>query len=592
MVAAGAVQKVSPFAVFRNHSFTRMWLAQLISTIGDSFTMIASGILVYQRTGSALSVGLMLMATSIPTLLIGMIAGVFVDRIDRKKIMIASDLSRGVLILLIPFLVSLDITWLYVLVFLSSAISTFFLPAYDSIVPEMASDEELTAANSMIAISSFGSTAVGFAASGLLAAYSIQVAFYIDGITFFISALLMAGIHIAPLKVEENTSVRVVVKNIGAGLKFLFGHSILRSMLVITIGYAFTVGISNSLLLPFSRDALGATTFEYGLQEGMTSIGFVVGSLLIARFSDRLREGLWVVFGLLGMGLCFVIYSFARSVPFAILIITFSGLLNSPYAIARRTILQRNTEREMRGRVFGASMTIANFMMLLGMAVAGLADLFGPRLMMQVAAGLCLALGLLALALPGIGRPSLTWVRSLGFLRKAAHAPGLELGRPASLADLDHLAGHIPALAGLAPEERKSLVRNIRYVEAPEGTAIVRQGERSDSAYFLLEGGTVAGREENGSERVLEVHAPGDFFGEIAALTGIQRTANVVTNQPSRLLQVPAVTLREMSRYPELNRLFLSKLTERMVRMDMIEMPKRNQLDQQVLRVLRTAEPE
>lgn len=82
-----------PLAVFRNPSFTstRMWLAQLISTIGDSFTIIASGILIFRLTGSALSVGLMLMATSIPTLMIGMIAGAFVDHVDRKKIMLVSD---------------------------------------------------------------------------------------------------------------------------------------------------------------------------------------------------------------------------------------------------------------------------------------------------------------------------------------------------------------------------------------------------------------------------------------------------------------------------------------------------------------------
>jgi MFS family permease len=193
MTVAAQVPKITPFAVFRNPSFARMWLAQLISTIGDSFTLIASGILIFRLTGSALSVGLMLMATSIPTLLIGMVAGVFVDRVDRKKIMLVSDISRGILILLIPSLIKFNVGWMYAIIFLTSAISTFFSPAYDSIIPEMASDEELTAANSMIAISSFGSTAVGFAASGLLAAYSIELAFYIDAVTFFISALLILG---------------------------------------------------------------------------------------------------------------------------------------------------------------------------------------------------------------------------------------------------------------------------------------------------------------------------------------------------------------------------------------------------------------
>jgi CRP-like cAMP-binding protein/predicted MFS family arabinose efflux permease len=592
MTVAIPTPKLSPFAVFRKASFTRMWLAQLISTIGDSFTMIAAGILIFQKTGSALSVGLMLMATSIPTLLIGMIAGVFVDRFNRKKIMIVCDLSRGVLISLIPILIRYNVVWMYVIVFLSSAISTFFSPAYDSIVPEMASDEELTAANSMIAISSFGSTAVGFAASGLLAAYSINLAFVIDAATFFISALLMSGIRIAPLKVEEKTSVAVVVNNLQGGLKYMFNNRILRSIVLISIVYAFMVGLGNTLLLPFATKALGATTFEYGLQEGLTSIGFVIGSLIMARFAYRLREGLWVIIGLLGMGLAYITYSFSRSVPFAIFVVTISGMMNSPYAVARRTLLQRNTDREIRGRVFGANMTISSVMMLLGMAAAGLADIYGPRLMMQITGLINLATAVVAILAPGIGRPAAEWIRSINLLRKASLAPRPELGRAATLADFDRLVSRLPALSFLSLDERKGLVKNMRYLEAAEGSMVVKQGETSDSAFFIVDGGTVAGREENSQERILEVHSPGDFFGEIAALTGIPRTANVVTRQPSTLLRVPAATLREMSKYPVLNRLFLSKMTERMMRMDMIEMPKRNVLDQQVLRDLRTSESE
>jgi DHA3 family macrolide efflux protein-like MFS transporter len=592
MTVAAQAPKVTPFAVFRNPSFTRMWLAQLISTIGDSFTLIASGILIFRLTGSALSVGLMLMVTSIPTLLIGMIAGVFVDRVDRKKIMIVSDISRGILISLIPFLIKFNVGWMYAIVFLTSAISTFFSPAYDSVIPEMASDEELTAANSMIAISSFGSTAVGFAASGLLAAYSIELAFYIDAVTFFISALLISGIKIMPLELEENTSVSLVVKNLQGGLKYLFGSRVLRSLLIVSLLYSVMVGLSNTLLLPFATDALHATTFEYGLQEGLTSIGFVVGSFIMAKFASRLRDGLWIIVGMLGMGVSTLIYSLSTSVVFAILFITVSGLMNAPLAIARRTMLQQNTEREVRGRVFGATRTLQNVLMLLGMGAAGLADVFGPRLMMQISAFTGLFVGVAAMLAPGIGRPAAEWLRSVSLLRKAAQAPGLGAGRVATMADMDRLIGRIPAFSILSSEERRSLLKDIHYLEAPEGTSIVRQGETSDAAYFILDGGSVAGREEDGRERVLEVHAPGDFFGEIAALTGLPRTANVVTNQPTNLLRVPADTLRQLSGYPELNRVFLSKMTERMLRMEMIDSPKINVLDQQVLRDLRTAEPE
>ena len=98
--------KISPLAVFRNRDFSFLWTAQLISTIGSSLTSLAASILIFRITGSALSVGLMLMATAAPSILVGLVAGVYVDRYNRKNIMIISDLLRGVLVILIPFTVS------------------------------------------------------------------------------------------------------------------------------------------------------------------------------------------------------------------------------------------------------------------------------------------------------------------------------------------------------------------------------------------------------------------------------------------------------------------------------------------------------
>src|SRR5689334_3871560 len=148
----------SIFSVFRNRSFTLLWTGQLISSMGSALTTLAASILVYRITGSALSVGLMLIATSGPTILIGLIAGVFVDRYDRKRIMLVSDYLRAILILLIPFLIPFNIFWLYIIVALCSGITQFFDSAHASVLPEVASEEELSAANSLMAISSVGST--------------------------------------------------------------------------------------------------------------------------------------------------------------------------------------------------------------------------------------------------------------------------------------------------------------------------------------------------------------------------------------------------------------------------------------------------
>lgn len=583
--------KPSAFSVFRNPSFTRMWFAQLVSTIGDAFTMIAAGIYVYRLTGSTLQVGLMLMATSVPMMLVGLFAGVFVDRYDRKRIMIMADLLRALFIFLIPILLPYSTIWLYVLIMMTSTVSTFFNPAFESILPETATDEELAAANSMIAISSFGSTAVGFAASGLIAAYSIEWAFYIDALTFLLSALVLLNLKVSPLAAIEETNVATVFRSLRNGLQFLVGDQILRSLLFIGMLYSLSVGIWNTLLLPFATEALGATEFEYGIQEGLTSIGFVAGSLLVARFAERLREGQWIIIGLLGMGVAGLFYALTSSLVVAIVLVTISGIMNAPFGVARRTLVQRHTDREVRGRVFGAQMTVGHILLLIGMAAAGLADVIGVRQMMLLGVALTTLAGLFALVAPGIGRPAADWLRSVRFLRAAAAAPSLEGGRMATPADMDRLIVRLPALSVLSNDDRQRLLKEAWYLEAVEGSVIVRHGEVSDAAYFIVDGRAIAGRVEDGQERVLEVLNAGDFFGEIAALTGLPRTANVVVDRDSSLLRVPASTLRELSGHPDLNRIFMSKMTERMVRMKMIELPKLMSLDQQMLRELRTPEP-
>src|SRR5512141_3225275 len=121
-MAESAPASVTTFSVFRNRNFSLMWSGQLVSTMGSALTSLAASIYIYRLTNSALSVGLMLMATAAPSLLVGLFAGVFVDRYDRKKIMIVCDLMRAVLVVLIPFLVPHGVVWLYIIVILTSAI--------------------------------------------------------------------------------------------------------------------------------------------------------------------------------------------------------------------------------------------------------------------------------------------------------------------------------------------------------------------------------------------------------------------------------------------------------------------------------------
>ncbi|MEA2519850.1 MAG: transporter, family, macrolide efflux protein [Chloroflexota bacterium] len=586
--------RLSAFSVFRKRDFRLLWSAQLVSTIGTALTDLAAGILVFRETGSALSVGLMFMATAVPTLAIGLFAGVFVDRYDRRRIMVIADVTRAAIVLSIPFLIHFNIVFLYVAVAAVSTVSQFFNPANDALLPEVATDEELAAANSWIMISSFGSTSVGFALSGLLAvAFSIEWAFWLDGLTFLVSAGLLLFVRVGKIEAEGDTSVKVVVDNLKEGVSTLVGTPLLRSLFLSGVPVYFSFGLWNVLLLPFAIEALHATEFEYGLQEGMTSVGFVVGSLLMARFAERFREGSWIVVATVAMGIAGVAYGFATSIPVAILLVTVSGFFNAPSSIARRVLMQRNTPRELRGRVFSAFAVARDVVFLVGIALAGLADVIDVRILVVVSSFVLIVAGLVTAVLPGLGRPAAEWRQAMSALRRARQQPaGAIAMRPATLADFDRLAGHLPALSRLDAGMRDALLAAATIRDVPAGTTIVDQGEIGDAAFFILDGRAAAGTPDaEGRYRSLASMTEGDFFGEIAALTGSRRTATVVAEEPTTVVEVPAATLRSLMVVPELGSLFLSKLTERLSRTNTADLPRFSGVDQASLKDLRTARP-
>jgi CRP-like cAMP-binding protein len=289
------------------------------------------------------------------------------------------------------------------------------------------------------------------------------------------------------------------------------------------------------------------------------------------------------------MGVVNAIYSQMTWVPLAIVFVMVSGFANAPSAIARGLIVQRNTPREVRGRVSSVFAVTRSVAFLIGMSAAGLADVWGVRALTLGSAVLVLVPGVLALVLPGLGQPAADWLRSVRLLRSAAAAPKAGTGRAATLADFDALVGKLPALSGLSTQDRRNLITGSRVVVIKSGTAILHKGETGDAVYFILDGRAVAGIEtEAGDYRSLETMRPGDFFGEIAALMGTARTANVVADEPTTLLLVPGTPFRNMMKDARISQIVHRKFLERVARTSIGDLPRFASLDQQDLRELRT----
>ena len=177
---------------------------------------------------------------------------------------------------------------------------------------------------------------------------------------------------------------------------------------------------------------------------------------------------------------------------------------------------------------------------LFGMAGAGLADVINVRLMIVVRVGpVVRRRPAFALVAPGLG------IRIAACGAGAARAPAVRRlpatpFRPATLADFDLLVGKLPTFARLSEAQRRAFVKDADVREVPAGTRIVEHGDTASAAYFILDGAATAGIPQEGGYRGLSTMRPGDFFGEIAALTGSPRTADVVADSDTTLLEVPA----------------------------------------------------
>jgi MFS family permease len=153
------------------------------------------------------------------------------------------------------------------------------------------------------------------------------------------------------------------------------------------------------LFLPFAIKVLGGSEFHFGLQQAAEGLGIALGSMVMARLADRIREGQWLAISYILMGVTSIFYSFSATIVMAILLQGLTGLVNAPSYISRQLVIQRSTPREMRGRVNSAFFVVRDSMFVLGMALAGLADLFDVRTIFFISAILLLFVGLAVLVL-------------------------------------------------------------------------------------------------------------------------------------------------------------------------------------------------
>lgn len=187
---------IKPLTLLREKDFTLLLTGQFFSALGDKLHYVALGVLIYRLTGSALEVGKMTLATFLPYLLFGLIAGAYVDRWNKKRTMITADLLRAVFVGLIPILIGYSINLVYFLTFLSTTANLFFSPAKMAVIPAIFTKEKILTATSLAETAENITEILGYALAGVLIMFiPIQKIFYLDSVTFLFSAALIFSMN-------------------------------------------------------------------------------------------------------------------------------------------------------------------------------------------------------------------------------------------------------------------------------------------------------------------------------------------------------------------------------------------------------------
>ncbi len=372
-----------------NANFRRLWIAQIISEVGDWFYSLAIYSLLLQFTGHASSVAFALMLQVLPQTVVGPIAGVINDRLRRKWVMIASDLARAAIVGAMLLVRSRSTVWLvYPLLVLESVMWAFFEPARTAVIPNITSDDDLLLANTISTTTWSINLVAGATLGGIaLALLGYQAAFLLNAVSFLFSAFFIARMHFAEPHATAHSTLRprdlVHYSPMIEGIRYVRRDPRLLITVLAKAGLA-NMGVSWVLftvlgqrVFPLHWPGLPpdrAAVLGMSMLIGARGIGALVGPLASARWAghrqDRLRLG--ILFGFLAVGVGYGILSNAGSLATACLWVVLAHCGGSTVWVFGTTLLQMNVEDRFRGRVFSAELGFSMITLAAGAYVTGM----------------------------------------------------------------------------------------------------------------------------------------------------------------------------------------------------------------------------
>lgn len=378
-------------ATLRQRDFSLLWFAGLISMIGNWMLSVALPVAVYQMTESTVAIGGMLLSRAVPAILFSSVAGVYVDRWERRRTMVVINLLLAASIL--PLLLVRSPEWLWLIYLVSAAQSTlgqFFGPAENAMLPLLSKPELLVSANALNALNNNLARLIGPAVGGLVAPLlGLDGVVAFDVITYLAAATLTTLIsvtsHPGKQKHEEASgafNLRHLFDEWAEGMRFIWRDRTVRILFFLQAIPSIGESVMSVLFVPFVTEILRGGTEHVGGLMSSQAIGGLIGGALISTIAPRMKTARllgWsaVLFSLADFGL-FNYFQFSSSILFAYGFILLAGPLAVGMGASYNTLIQENVADSHRGRVFGAFGLTSSVFTLVGIALGSFGgDTFG-----------------------------------------------------------------------------------------------------------------------------------------------------------------------------------------------------------------------
>ncbi len=377
-VYTGGMAQTHPWLLTRDFRF--MWWSQVLSQVAEGISKLALLWFVYAVTGSPLKTTVIGLLQTLPPILLGPFIGVIVDRFPKKTLLIGSDVARGVLIGLIPCLVSIEhftVESLYLLTFLFGVATAVFVPALSSAVPFMVARPQFTAANALLQSTTSLGIIIGPAVSGLGIAFSgSQDVLCLNALTYFASAACLLPIQLRTPESMPATGVgwKSFIRHLFEGVRYaFFTHHTLLILIVLASVYTFGSGAFTTLFPVFARQLLGLGPVEVGYLWSWLGVGLLVSSLALIRVSGwDLRGRLVAITVSCALaGLAVVGLTWTDEVRMAAVCVACVGIGLGTWTPIAWGIIQEVAPPGMVGRVMAVYTSMATATSMAGMSVFG-----------------------------------------------------------------------------------------------------------------------------------------------------------------------------------------------------------------------------